>query len=126
MMLLYPPCIAVIVLYHTFNSEREVYMRPLTLNFRRVFRISRRRASHTPNPQLALSLKSFLLRQRVLHLYRTILRSCQHLPSPSDYEMRTFAREEFERQRGVKEEAKIRYLISTGEADLKRLGGAGP
>jgi len=70
-----------------------------------------------------LSLDHFLLRQRALSLYRTILRACHKLPSETMIaEMRIYAREEFERQKGVEDQRKIRYLLSTGRAEFERLG----
>ena len=89
---------------------------------------TRRTASHTAFPKLTLSLEAFLLRQRVLHLYRGIIRSCHRLPDETTRrEMRVFAREEFERQKEVKDQAHIKYLLSVGKADFdkfeKQIGG---
>ena len=71
----------------------------------------------------SLSLDHFLLRQRVLALYRTIIRACHRIPSPVREEMREYARAEFERQKGVEDLRKIRYLLSTGKAEFDRLMG---
>ena len=71
-----------------------------------------------------LSLDHFLLRQRVLAFYRTIARACDRIPSPIREEMREYARAEFERQKGVEDLRKIRYLLSTGKAEFDRLMGA--
>ena len=71
-----------------------------------------------------LSLDHFLLRQRVLAFYRTIVRACDRIPSPIREEMREYARAEFERQKDVEDLRKIRYLLSTGKAEFDRLMGA--
>ena len=71
-----------------------------------------------------LSFKRFLLRQRVLALYRSILRATASLPrtSTTRAEVRKYARDEFERNRGVEDEGKIRFLVRVGKEDLGRLG----
>ena len=63
-----------------------------------------------------LSLSDFLLRQRVLGLWRDIVRATNKIPKESSArtELKTFAREEFERNRAVRDTTKIRYLVSTG------------
>lgn len=71
-----------------------------------------------------LSLDHFLLRQRVLAFYRTIIRACNRIPSTIREEMREYARAEFERQKEVEDLRKIRYLLSTGKAEFDRLMGA--
>ena len=77
----------------------------------------------------SLSLSDFLLRQRVLSLWRDIVRATQKIPknSPTRIEMKAFAREEFERNRAVRDTTKIRYLVSTGRTqfDEMRRGFAG-
>ena len=70
-----------------------------------------------------LSLDHFLIRQRVLALYRTIVRACYRIPSPIREEMREYARAEFERQKEVEDLRKIRYLLGTGKAEFDRLMG---
>ncbi|PUU74081.1 hypothetical protein B9Z19DRAFT_1093736 [Tuber borchii] len=71
------------------------------------------------------SLKLFLQRMRVLSLYRDALRSirCDILienPAAKS-EMRSWARQEFERNRHVEDLAHIRYLISNGKKDLETM-----
>lgn len=65
-----------------------------------------------------LSLERFLLRSRVLNLYRTIIRAIYQIP---DKEARkdpvAHARGEFARNRDVDESERIRYLVSTGKAE---------
>ena len=71
-----------------------------------------------------LSLDHFILRQRVLAFYRTIVRACNKVPPAIREEMRQYARVEFERQKEVEDLRKIRYLLSTGKAEFDRLMGA--
>lgn len=65
-----------------------------------------------------LSLEHFLLRSRVLTLYRTILRAIYRIP---DKDARrdpvNHAKNEFARNKNVRETAQIRYLVSTGKAE---------
>ena len=70
-----------------------------------------------------LSLSDFLLRQRVLSLWRDIVRAVNKIPkeSPTREEMKAFAREEFERNKDVKDTTKIRYLVSTGRTQFDEM-----
>lgn len=65
-----------------------------------------------------LSLEHFLLRSRVLNLYRTIVRAIYQIP---DKDARrdpiAHAKGEFARNKDVKETEQIRYLVSTGKAE---------
>ena len=76
-------------------------------------------------PKRVLSLNRFLLRTRVLNLYRTILRSSrQNLPDlKTRTEMRSFARIEIERYKDVETETEIRYLVGKGEKEWDRFLG---
>ncbi|CAK7221262.1 hypothetical protein SBRCBS47491_004468 [Sporothrix bragantina] len=66
----------------------------------------------------ALSLEHFLQRGRALALYRTIVRGTRQISDPTTRtETLRFAREEFERHRGVTDLTHIRYLISTGKTE---------
>ncbi|KAF2454372.1 hypothetical protein BDY21DRAFT_110224 [Lineolata rhizophorae] len=61
----------------------------------------------------ALGLEHFLQRQRVLALWRDIVRSINKIPASSTRrEMRDFARSEFEWNRHVTDITHIRYLVS--------------
>ena len=80
------------------------------------------RSSRLPSPKPPLSLDHFLLRQRTISLYRTIVRACHKIPPPTREEMKKYAREEFERHKAVEDLRKIRYLISTGRTEFERLG----
>ncbi|KAK0648879.1 hypothetical protein B0T16DRAFT_122444 [Cercophora newfieldiana] len=69
-----------------------------------------------------LSLEHFLQRARVLSLYRTIIRSTRRIADPTTRaETRRFAREEFERHRGVTDLNHIRYLLSTGKTEWESM-----
>jgi hypothetical protein len=79
---------------------------------------SKLKASQTKNRPPPLSLEHFLLRSRVLNLYRTIIRAIYQIP---DKDMRkdpvAHAKAEFGRNKDVRETAQIRYLVSTGKAE---------
>ena len=80
------------------------------------------RSSRLPSSKPPLSLDHFLLRQRVISLYRTVIRACQKIPPPTRGEMKKYAREEFEQHKAVEDLRKIRYLLSTGKTEFERLG----
>ena len=69
------------------------------------------------------TLAQFLLRSRVIALYRSIVRAINQIPStsPTRAEMQAFAREEFERNRAVKDETKIRFLLSAGKVEFEKM-----
>ncbi len=71
-----------------------------------------------------LNLSNFLLRQRVIALWRDVVRTTNKIPkgSSSRREMTEFAREEFERNKGVEDPVQIRYLVSTGKTQLETIG----
>ena len=69
-----------------------------------------------------ISLKHFLQRQRVLSLYRIIVRATNKIPASSTrLEMKTYAREEFERNKGITDLTHIRYLVSTGKEQFESM-----
>ncbi|CZT20380.1 uncharacterized protein RCC_06240 [Ramularia collo-cygni] len=66
-----------------------------------------------------LSLEQFLQRQKVMNLWREIIRATNKIPiEDTRKEMRDFAREEFERFRHVDDLGHVRYLVSTGKTQL--------
>lgn len=71
-------------------------------------------------PSTKLSLEHFLIRQRVISLYRTIIRALQALPRDSRQraELTVYAKGEFERHKEVSDVGKIRYLVSTGKTEF--------
>ncbi|XP_073295924.1 uncharacterized protein [Primulina huaijiensis] len=70
---------------------------------------------------LALDLQDFLLRARVLKLYRHALRVAGRAPQDSRDELRQFIRREMEVNRSCKDKQRIRFFISDGLERLKRL-----
>ena len=81
--------------------------------------VSTSRAQRLP---AALSLDHFLQRQRVLELWRDVVRSTKKIPDQrTRNEMRSFARQEFERNRAVSDLTQIRYLVSTGKEQMQTM-----
>ncbi|XP_050228554.1 uncharacterized protein LOC126677805 [Mercurialis annua] len=70
---------------------------------------------------LAFDLQDFLLRARVLKLYRQALRIAQRAPDHSRVEVKQTIRQEMENNRNCKDKQRIRFLISEGIERLKRL-----
>ncbi|KAK6527095.1 hypothetical protein TWF281_010287 [Arthrobotrys megalospora] len=69
-----------------------------------------------------LGLDRFIQRSRVLALWREILRTVRHIEDPSTREeMRSWARHEFKRNKGVQEMTQIRYLISQGRHEMETI-----
>jgi len=64
------------------------------------------------------SLHGFLLRKRVLRLYRDILRATSRTRGWERHELRQWAREEFLRNRHVTDQMHIRYLLDTGTREF--------
>ncbi|KAB8239706.1 complex 1 protein-domain-containing protein [Aspergillus alliaceus] len=79
--------------------------------------VSRSSSSKLRKP--AIGLDHFIQRQRVLGLWREIVRALHKIPnSPTREELRSYARHEFERHRNVTDLQHIRYLLSTGKAEF--------
>ncbi|XP_023524988.1 uncharacterized protein LOC111788747 [Cucurbita pepo subsp. pepo] len=70
---------------------------------------------------LPLDLQEFILRARVLKLYRQALRTAQKAPVHAREELRHTIRQEMENNRGCNERQKVRFLLSEGIERLKRL-----
>ncbi|CAA3032312.1 Hypothetical predicted protein [Olea europaea subsp. europaea] len=70
---------------------------------------------------LTLDLQDFLLRGRVLKLYRQALRIARRAPDGSSDELRQIIRQEIENNRTCNDRQRIRFLISDGLERLKRL-----
>lgn len=94
----------------------------IALALARSYATTSTRTSRLPASKPPLSLDHFLLRQRVISLYRTIIRACHKMPPQTRDEMQRYAREEFEQQKTVEDLRKIRYLLSTGKTEFERLG----
>ncbi|PMD24497.1 hypothetical protein NA56DRAFT_643066 [Hyaloscypha hepaticicola] len=69
-----------------------------------------------------ISLDHFLQRGRALSLWRTIVRGCRRISdSNTREETLRFARDEFKRNKEVKDIVQIRYLISTGKTQWESM-----
>ncbi|PBP26815.1 complex 1 protein [Diplocarpon rosae] len=69
-----------------------------------------------------ISLDHFIQRGRVISLWRTILRGCRRISDQNTkIETLQFARDEFRRNREVKDIGQIRYLTSTGKAQWQTM-----
>ncbi|KAE8152865.1 complex 1 protein-domain-containing protein [Aspergillus avenaceus] len=77
------------------------------------------RSQPTKLKKPAVSLEHFIQKQRVLGLWREIMRALYKIPSsPTRDELRSYARSEFERHRNVTDLQHIRYLLSTGKSEF--------
>ncbi|CAL9176086.1 unnamed protein product [Musa hybrid cultivar] len=68
-----------------------------------------------------LDLQSFIVRARVLKLYRQALRTARRAPTHARDELRQTMRQEIEKNRYCDDKQKIRFLISEGLQRLKGL-----
>ncbi|CAL9092812.1 unnamed protein product [Musa textilis] len=68
-----------------------------------------------------LDLQSFIVRARVLKLYRQALRTARRAPTHARDELRQTMRQEIEKNRFCDDKQKIRFLISEGLQRLKGL-----
>ncbi|KAG4955238.1 hypothetical protein JHK82_040800 [Glycine max] len=66
-----------------------------------------------------MDLQDFLLRARVLMLYRQALRITGRAPSSAKAELRQTIRQETENNRNCNDRQRIRFLISEGLDKLK-------
>lgn len=78
------------------------------------FKPSRLPTNKPPPP----SLEAFIQRGRVLGLYREILRNLFRIPKGKRDEPIAYAKNEFGRNKHVKDITQIRYLISTGKTEF--------
>ncbi|XP_065124789.1 LYR motif-containing protein 2 [Paramisgurnus dabryanus] len=73
-------------------------------------------------PPAALNLKQFLQRQKVLGVYRDLLRSIRKIPQESDRTyLRDWAREEFKRNKSETNQDVIRMMITQANNHLEDL-----
>ncbi|KAK2974878.1 hypothetical protein RJ640_020793 [Escallonia rubra] len=70
---------------------------------------------------LSLDLQSFIVRARVLKLYRQALRITRRAPVDSRAELRRMIRQEMESNRNCSDKQRIRFLMSEALERLKRL-----
>ncbi|EXB81504.1 hypothetical protein L484_014312 [Morus notabilis] len=71
---------------------------------------------------LSFDLQDFILRARVLKLYRQALRTTRRAPVHARAELRQTIRQEMENNRNCNDKQKIRFFISEGLERLKDLG----
>ncbi|XP_021737085.1 uncharacterized protein LOC110703613 isoform X2 [Chenopodium quinoa] len=70
---------------------------------------------------VTLDLQAFILRARVLKLYREALRTARRAPSQSRVELQQTIRQEIEKNRDCQDKQKIRFLLNEGKERVKRL-----
>ncbi|CAN1123194.1 LYR motif-containing protein 2 [Linum perenne] len=68
-----------------------------------------------------LDLQGFIVRARVLKLYRKALRVVRRAPDQSRDELKQTVRQEMENNRNCNDRQRIRFLMSDGLERLKRL-----
>ncbi|XP_030440837.1 uncharacterized protein LOC115662879 isoform X2 [Syzygium oleosum] len=69
----------------------------------------------------SFSLQDFLLRARVLKLYRQALRIARRAPDHAQAELRQTIRQEIEKNRYCDDKQRIRFLLSEGLERVKDL-----
>ncbi|XP_026197088.1 LYR motif-containing protein 2 [Anabas testudineus] len=73
-------------------------------------------------PPTALSLKQFLQRQKVLGIYRNMLRTIQQVPDGNDRKyLKDWARDEFKRNKNATDQDSIRMMITQAKNHLEEL-----
>ncbi|XP_015256213.1 LYR motif-containing protein 2 [Cyprinodon tularosa] len=73
-------------------------------------------------PVAALSLKQFLQRQKVLGIYRNMLRTIRQVPDEADRKyLRDWARSEFKRNKDATNQDAIRMMITQASNHLEEL-----
>ena len=83
---------------------------------------SRATKPRSPRLSVALSLDHFLQRQRALGLWRDIVRTTMKLKDDRiRTELKSFAKEEFARNKHIEDLTQIRYLLSTGKEQMKMM-----
>ncbi|KAF4092118.1 hypothetical protein AMELA_G00017240 [Ameiurus melas] len=73
-------------------------------------------------PPATLTLKQFLQRQKVLGLYRNMLRTIRQVPEEADRKyLKDWAREEFKRNKEATDQDAIRMMITQANNHLEEL-----
>ncbi|XP_029281351.1 LYR motif-containing protein 2 [Cottoperca gobio] len=73
-------------------------------------------------PSAALSFKQFLQRQRVLGIYRNMMRTIRQVPDKADRKyLSDWARDEFKRNKNATEQDAIRMMITQANNHLEEL-----
>ncbi|KDP33251.1 hypothetical protein JCGZ_13091 [Jatropha curcas] len=70
---------------------------------------------------LSFDLQDFILRARVLKLYRQALRTARRAPDHARVDLKQIIRQEMENNRNCKDKQRVRFLISEGLERLKGL-----
>ncbi|KAG9443217.1 hypothetical protein H6P81_019071 [Aristolochia fimbriata] len=68
-----------------------------------------------------MDLRAFIVRARVLKLYRQALRTARRAPVHARGELRHTIREEMEKNRNCDDPQRIRFLVSEGLQRMKEL-----
>ncbi|XP_068664354.1 uncharacterized protein [Aristolochia californica] len=68
-----------------------------------------------------MDLRAFLVRARVLKLYRQALRTAHRAPGHARGELKCTIREEMDKNRNCNDPQRIRFLVSEGLRRLKKL-----
>lgn len=79
----------------------------------------------TPSHRPFLTLDRFIQRQRVIALYRAIVRATNKIPKSSNTraEMKGYARDEFERYKHVEDIMAIKGYIMQGKTEFEKIRG---
>ncbi|XP_027005225.1 LYR motif-containing protein 2 [Tachysurus fulvidraco] len=73
-------------------------------------------------PASALNLKQFLQRQKVLGLYRNMLRTIRKVPDEADRKyLKDWTREEFKRNKDAADQDAVRMMITQANNHLEEL-----
>ncbi|XP_029983676.1 LYR motif-containing protein 2 [Sphaeramia orbicularis] len=73
-------------------------------------------------PPAALSLRQFLQRQKVLGIYRNMLRTIRQVPDEADRKyLRDWARDEFKRNKNATNQDAVRMMITQANNHLETL-----
>ncbi|KAG7331735.1 hypothetical protein KOW79_005704 [Hemibagrus wyckioides] len=73
-------------------------------------------------PTATLNLKQFLQRQKVLGLYRNMLRTIRKVPDDTDRKyLKDWAREEFKRNKEATDQDAVRMMITQANNHLEEL-----
>uniref|UniRef100_UPI0037E88468 LYR motif-containing protein 2 n=1 Tax=Semicossyphus pulcher TaxID=241346 RepID=UPI0037E88468 len=73
-------------------------------------------------PVAALTLKQFLQRQKILGIYRNMLRTIRHVPDEADRKyLRDWARDEFKRNKNATNQDAIRMMVTQANNHLEEL-----
>ncbi|KAI9517138.1 LYR motif-containing protein 2 [Gymnodraco acuticeps] len=76
-------------------------------------------------PSAALTFKQFLQRQKVLGIYRNMLRTIRQVPDKTDRKyLSEWARDEFKRNKNATEQDAVRMMVTQANKHLEELQGS--